>query len=90
VVALVAAGDLEEGALAPICIGLSSQVRCGAERRRRKAAAARSPDNRRRTVDTADAGIVDLGDEIAFAHAGLDRLDDALVHRSTMRPALRM
>ena len=28
----------------------------------------------------ADAGVIDLGDEIAFAHADLDPVEDALVH----------
>ena len=31
-------------------------------------------------VDAARAGIVDLGDQIAFAHADFDLVDDALVH----------
>ena len=31
-------------------------------------------------VDAADAGVVDLGDEVVLAHARLDLLDDAGVH----------
>ncbi len=32
------------------------------------------------TINAARAGIIDLGDEIAFAHADFDLVDDALVH----------
>ena len=81
VVAVVAAGDLEERALA----GLHRLVVPG--QMRRGGVGARGQQRHdggivaAEAVDAADAGIVDLGDEIALAHAGLDRLDDAGVHR---------
>ena len=81
VIAVVAAGDLEEGALAR----LHRLVVPGQMRRRGIGARGQQRHDRRivaaDTVDAARAGIIDLGDEIAFAHADLDLVDDALVHR---------
>ena len=81
VIALVAAGDLEERAFAAAHgLVVPGQVR----RRGIRAGGKQRHDGRivaAESVDAAHRCVVDLGDEIVLAHAGLDLLDDARVHR---------
>ncbi len=78
---MIAAGDLEEGAFVPLQRPVvPGEVRC------RGVSPGRQQRHDRWIVaadagDATGAGIQDLGDEIAFAHADFDLVDDTGVHR---------